>query len=124
MTSAVSEKARVGHYLNPATEPRLLREVEIELLEKHETTLLEKDGSGCRALLANDKGEDLSRMYRLFSRVPEGLNPIASILRQHIEHMGNEIINRLKCNAASQSCIASVVHRDLRERPLARRPNA
>ena len=89
-----SEKARVGHYLNPATEPRLLREVEIELLEKHETTLLEKDGSGCRALLANDKGEDLSRMYRLFSRVPEGLNPIASIVRQHIEHMGNEIINR------------------------------
>ena len=35
-----------------------------------------------------------SRMYRLFSRVPEGLNPIASIVRQHIEHMGNEIINR------------------------------
>ena len=33
-------------------------------------------------------------MYRLFSRVPEGLNPIANIVRQHIEHMGNEIINR------------------------------
>jgi cullin 1 len=53
-----------------------------------------RDGSGCAVLLANDKYEDLSRMYRLFSRVEKGLEPMATIVRQHIERMGNEIINQ------------------------------
>ena len=34
-------------------------------------------GSGCRALLMNDSFEDLARMYKLFSRLPEGLPPMA-----------------------------------------------
>jgi Ca2+-binding EF-hand superfamily protein len=47
-------------------------------------------------LLANDKYEDLSRMYRLFSRVEQGqgLQPMAKIVQQHIEKMGNEVINQ------------------------------
>jgi cullin 1 len=49
-------------------------------------------------LLANDKYEDLSRMYRLFSRVSvergQGLQPMAKIVQQHIEKMGNEVINQ------------------------------
>ena len=58
--------------------------LEEELIEKREMALLEKEGSGCRVLLANDMSEDLSRMFRLFSRVPEGLAPMADILKQHI----------------------------------------
>lgn len=42
----------------------------------------------------NDMLEDLSRIYRLFSRVPNGLNPIADILRQHILNLGNEKIEQ------------------------------
>ena len=49
-----------------------------------EKILLEKEGSGCRVLLANDKSDDLSRMYRLFSRLPKGLEPMAEIIRDHI----------------------------------------
>lgn len=45
-------------------------------------------------LLANDKYDDLSRMYRLFSRVENGLVPMAKIVQGHIEKMGNEIINQ------------------------------
>ncbi|GMI37335.1 hypothetical protein TeGR_g8429, partial [Tetraparma gracilis] len=44
-------------------------------------TLLEKDGSGCRALLANDKTDDLERMYRLFGRLDDGLTPMANIVK-------------------------------------------
>ncbi|CAM9332740.1 unnamed protein product, partial [Choristocarpus tenellus] len=46
--------------------------------------LLEKEGSGCKVLLANDKLEDLSRMYRLFSRLPRGLELMADIVKDHI----------------------------------------
>mmetsp|Transcript_10856 Transcript_10856/g.33497 ORF Transcript_10856/g.33497 Transcript_10856/m.33497 type:complete len:745 (-) Transcript_10856:58-2292(-) len=89
-----AEKARVSHYLNTASEPKLLRVCEHEILELRETVLLEKEGSGCRALLANDKAADLSRMYRLFSRVPNGLPPMAALVRAHIEQMGGDIIKK------------------------------
>lgn len=49
-----------------------------------EKILLEKEGSGCKVLLANDKSDDLSRMYRLFNRLPKGLEPMAEIIKDHI----------------------------------------
>mmetsp|Transcript_12715 Transcript_12715/g.18488 ORF Transcript_12715/g.18488 Transcript_12715/m.18488 type:complete len:743 (+) Transcript_12715:202-2430(+) len=88
------EKNRVHDYLNPASEGKLLRVVEEEILEKVETNLLEKEGSGCRVLLQNDKSEDLQRMFRLFSRLENGLNPIAAIVEKFISDMGNEVVNQ------------------------------
>ena len=70
-----SESKRVSDYLNPNSEANLLKVVEEELLEKVETVLLEKETSGCRALLQNDKSEDLQRMYRLFLRLENTNNP-------------------------------------------------
>lgn len=54
-----------------------------------EKILLEKEGSGCKVLLANDKSDDLSRMYRLFSRLPKGLEPMAEIIKDHITEVRN-----------------------------------
>ena len=31
---------------------------------------------------------DLSRMYRLFNRLPRGLEPMADIFRRHVEEEG------------------------------------
>ena len=90
------ESERVKHYLNPSTEPKLLRNVEIELLKEYEMLLLNKEGSGCRALLKEDRKEDLKRMCDLFSRpgVPDGLVPMAKIVKQHIEEMGMAIVSQ------------------------------
>jgi len=68
--------------------------VEEELLEKVEMVLLEKEGPGCRVLLANDKSEDLQRMFRLFSRLENGLNPMATIAQNFISTKGNDVINQ------------------------------
>ncbi|KAI7998252.1 Cullin-1 [Camellia lanceoleosa] len=46
--------------------------VQHELLSVYATQLLEKEHSGCHALLRDDKVENLSRMYRLFSKIPRG----------------------------------------------------
>ncbi len=62
-----------------------MRICEAEILEKHETTLLEREGSGCCALLANKRTEDLTRLYSLFSKIPDGLEPVAVIVKNHIE---------------------------------------
>ena len=84
------EKARVQAYLNPETDAKLMRVIDEEALEKRQTDLLEKEGSGCRVLLVNDSFEDLGRMFRLFARLPDGLVPMAEIVRQHILSLGNE----------------------------------
>ena len=41
-------------------------------------------------LLANDKSDDLSRMYRLFNRLPKGLEPMAEIIKDHITEVSRE----------------------------------
>lgn len=86
------ESQRVSNYLNHSTEEKLLRVLDEELLEKRQMELLEKEGSGCRVLLSNDMYDDLSRMFRLFSRVDNGLEPIAHIFKSHITNQGNEKI--------------------------------
>lgn len=102
-----AERTRVSDYLNSNSETRLLRVVEEELLEKVETVLLEKESSGCRALLQNDKSEDLQRMYRLFSRLENpgnaatstpasnsGLQPIATIVQDFVTNQGKDVVQR------------------------------
>jgi len=89
------EEERVGNYLHPSTKPKLLKEVENEVLTKYEEQLLAKEHSGCAALLRDDKTEDLARMFRLFSRVPRGLDPIADIFKQHVESEGMKLVKEV-----------------------------
>lgn len=88
------ERARVVDYLNSSSETRLLKVVEGEILASVQMTLLEKESSGCKALLQNDKSEDLQRMFRLFQRLEDGLTPIAQIVQAFIATMGNDVISR------------------------------
>ena len=75
------------------TEKKIAKVCEDELLEKHEEALITKEGSGCKALLENKRNEHLSRMFRLFSKIPNGLEPIAKLVREHIEEKGKEIVD-------------------------------
>jgi len=89
-----NEKERVDNYLETNTKMKLQKVVEEELLAKHETALLEKEGSGCRALLQDEKKEDLARMFKLFKNVENGLDPIASTVKDFIAKQGEEIVNK------------------------------
>jgi cullin 1 len=88
------ERNRVADYLNSSSESKILKAMGEEILEKVEMVLLEKESSGCRALLQNDKSEDLQRMFRLFQRLENGLNPMAAILQNFISTMGDDIVNQ------------------------------
>ncbi|RYR76351.1 hypothetical protein Ahy_A01g000947 isoform H [Arachis hypogaea] len=59
-----------------------MTKVQHELLSVYANQLLQKEHSGCHALLRDGKVEDLSRMFRLFSKIPEGLDPVSSIFKQ------------------------------------------
>jgi len=88
------ELARRVSYLHAHTEELLLRVCEVEVLLNHEKTILNKENSGLVALLQQNKTEDLTRMYRLYSGITssDGLQPIASIFQKHIEREGFAIV--------------------------------
>ncbi|XP_051128576.1 cullin-1 [Andrographis paniculata] len=96
------EKGRVAHYLHSSSETKLLEKVQNELLSVYATQLLEKEHSGCHALLRDDKVEDLSRMYRLFSKIPRGLEPVANIFKQHVTSEGTVLVKQAEDAASNK----------------------
>ncbi|CAI9100076.1 OLC1v1037001C1 [Oldenlandia corymbosa var. corymbosa] len=88
------EKDRVAHYLHSITESRLPKTVRHELLTVYASQLLEKEHSGISALLQDEKVEDLSRMFRLFSKVDQGLDPVAKGFQQHVTSEGTALVKQ------------------------------
>lgn len=97
------ERERVSHYLHSSSEPKLVEKVQQELLVVYATQLLEKEHSGCRALLRDDKVDDLSRMYRLYHKIPRGLEPVANIFKQHVTAEGNALVQQAEDAATNQA---------------------
>ncbi|KOM33528.1 hypothetical protein LR48_Vigan01g308400 [Vigna angularis] len=96
------EKDRVAHYLHSSSEPKLLEKVQHELLSVYANQLLEKEHSGCHALLRDDKVEDLSRMFRLFSKIPRGLDPVSSIFKLHVTTEGMALVKQAEDAASNK----------------------
>ena len=92
-----AEHIRVQEYLNTNSDSKIQSILEDELLEKVQTTLLEKE-SGCRALLRNrlqnddNQSGDLRRMFRLFQRLENGLPHMAPIVQAFFIGMGQDVI--------------------------------
>ncbi|CAO2835448.1 unnamed protein product [Amaranthus hypochondriacus] len=97
------EKNRVFDYLHVCSEEKLLKRVRNELLLAYENQLLEKENSGFRVLLKDDKVEDLSRMFKLYSEVPKGLDPIGTLFKQHICDEGIALIQQAQDAAICKS---------------------
>ncbi|KAJ8490333.1 hypothetical protein OPV22_012054 [Ensete ventricosum] len=96
------EKDRVAHYLHSSSEQKLLEKVQHELLFAYACQLLEKEHSGCHALLRDDKVDDLSRMYRLFCRIPRGLDPVSQIFKQHVTSEGTALVKQAEDAASNK----------------------
>jgi len=86
------EQQRVAHYLSSSTEQKLKRVVEHELIQRHASALVEMENSGCASMFNDGKVDDLKRMYRLFSRVPETLQLLCTALSKHIKARGSQLV--------------------------------
>ncbi|KAI3862007.1 hypothetical protein MKW98_020499, partial [Papaver atlanticum] len=56
----------------------------------------------CYALLREDKTEDLTRMYNLFSKIPKGLDPVSLMFKQHVTSEGIAVVNQVEDAANSR----------------------
>eukprot|EP00298_Acanthocystis_sp_HF-20_P027197 c5211_g1_i1.p1 GENE.c5211_g1_i1~~c5211_g1_i1.p1 ORF type:complete len:741 (+),score=221.74 c5211_g1_i1:107-2329(+) len=81
---------------------KLERHLDVELLINHQKTLLERENGGFSTLLADVRTSDLKRMYKLFSRVPKGLEPLAEQFCSFVTKKGKELVEIFEPEQVSQ----------------------
>ncbi|OMO92341.1 hypothetical protein COLO4_17650 [Corchorus olitorius] len=97
------EKERMTYYLkNSRTETKLIEKVQHELLVVHSNQILEKENYGFRALLRDDdKVDHLSRIFRLYCEIPQGLDSVSNMFKEHITAEGMALIQQAEDAAAA-----------------------
>lgn len=91
--SRINEEAeRAKHYLDDSTERFIVEVVEDELIKKHMKTIVEMENSGVVHMLMNQKTDDLACMYKLFSRVPDGLKTISDCVSNYLREQGKALV--------------------------------
>lgn len=88
------ERDRAVCYFHMCSESKLIEKVQHELLVVHRNQLLENEQSGCRALIIEEKFDDLSRIFRLYDEIPTGLEPVAGIFKQYIIDQGKALVHQ------------------------------
>ena len=86
------EAERAKLYLDESTEPRIVEVVEDELIKKHMRTIVEMENSGVVYMLMNTKTEDLACMYKLFSRVTDGVKTISDCVSKYLREQGTALV--------------------------------
>jgi cullin 1 len=94
------EEDSVAHYLHYSSKERLLEIVRNELLSHYPTRLVENEHSGLPTLLRDNKKHDLSRMYRLFCKISNGLDTISNSFIQQLATAGRTIVKQAEEDAA------------------------
>lgn len=88
----IEEMERVSQYLDAKTESKITYVVETEMIANHMQRLVHMENSGLVNMLVDDKYDDLSRMYNLFRRVPEGLSTIREVMTSHLRETGKQLV--------------------------------
>ncbi|XP_015120334.1 cullin-3 [Diachasma alloeum] len=109
------ESERAKHYLDESTESRIVEVVEEELIKVHMKTIVEMENSGVVHMLKNQKTDDLGCMYKLFSRVSDGLRTVCDCASQFLREQGRSMVQE------DQEATTNAVHfvqnlLDLKER--------
>ncbi|KAI1498815.1 putative cullulin 3 [Biscogniauxia marginata] len=90
------EAGRCQTTISPLSLHNIARVVEQELISKHLEDFLNLEGSGIRAMIDNDRIEDLSILYQLVSRIDPRKATLRNALAIRVVELGNEIEQTLR----------------------------
>ncbi|KAL2148572.1 hypothetical protein VTH82DRAFT_2126 [Thermothelomyces myriococcoides] len=89
------EEERVKLYLHPEIAIPLRKACNQVLIADHSGILRDE----FQSLLENDREEDMTRMYDLLSRIPDGLDPLRTKFETHVRNAGLEAVAKVASDA-------------------------
>ncbi|CAH1731150.1 cullin-3-like isoform X1 [Aphis gossypii] len=110
----IEESDRAKHYLDDSTESRIVEVIEVELIKRNMKTIVEMENSGVVHMLKNNKIDDLACMYKLLSRVSDGLKTMSDCVSQYLREIGKSLVQEENINSNAISYIQSLL--DLKDR--------
>jgi len=85
------EQIRGKKTLDTSSYDKLKKECDSVLIEKHKEILQTE----CENYLRDDKRKDLTRMYKLLSRIDEGIKPMLEVLQSYVTNTGFEAVKTI-----------------------------
>ena len=85
------EKERVGLYLHPDIMKKLMDACNDALITAHSILLRDE----FQILLDNERTDDLARMYKLLSRIKDGLDPLRNRFETHVRKAGLAAVEKV-----------------------------
>ncbi|XP_045770693.1 cullin-3-B isoform X1 [Maniola jurtina] len=111
----ISEEAeRARHYLDESTEPRIVAVLEHELIERHMKTIVEMENSGVVHMLMHTRTVELACVYKLLSRVAEGLRTVADAVSANLREQGRALVTDTHHNTNAIAYVQNLL--DLKDR--------
>ncbi|KAF4629971.1 hypothetical protein G7Y89_g8174 [Cudoniella acicularis] len=87
----LEEEARCQTTISMLTSQKIAKVVEQEMISSHLQEFLAMEGSGIKAMIENDRHEDLSLLYQLVSRVDSSKEPLKNALQARVVDLGSDI---------------------------------
>lgn len=103
------EQERCNTTISPLTSDKIAKVVEAELICAHMGEFLAMEGSGLKAMIDNDRIEDLSILYHLISRVDQKKVALKNALQSRVMELGMEIEKVLKNTDFSTPAVGASV---------------
>ncbi|CAB0005995.1 unnamed protein product [Nesidiocoris tenuis] len=108
------EAERAKCYLDESTESYIVEVVETELIKKHMKTIVEMENSGVVHMLMHQKTDDLACMYKLFSRVADGLKTMSECVSLYLREQGKKLVEEQEPSTNAISFVQNLL--DLKDR--------
>lgn len=87
----LEEETRTQTTISMLTSQKIAKVLESEMISSHLSEFLAMEGSGIKAMIENDRYEDLSLLYQLISRVDPSKEPLKVALQTRVVELGSEI---------------------------------
>lgn len=91
-TRISEEELRAKQYLDTSSLEKVRKEIDTVLIERHKEMIQAE----CETMLKEGRQEDLNRMYRLLTRISNGIEPMRDILQNYATRTGLEAIKSIQ----------------------------
>ncbi|KAI6249564.1 Cullin-3-B [Erysiphe necator] len=100
------EESRCQTTISILTAPKISKIIEAEMISAHISEFLAMEISGVKAMIENDRLEDLTLLYQLLARVDSLKEPLKIALQSRVVELGSDINNNFLVADNSNNTIA------------------